>query len=124
MSYFRDPLKDTFLYGRPQRRSRRKGVWLRVKTLPSDVDQYFRSRMRPKDVLSHVVVSQIKWDGVVLEAWCADPSVFRIKDNEVWTVIVGRFPEDPDWICEKYLGSGPRDANYYKKNEDEAENKE
>lgn len=109
----RKDLGDTFPYGTPQRRSRRKGVWLRVKELPNDVDEYFRSRMRPEDRLSHVVVSQIKVDGVVLEAWCTDPNKFKIKDNEVWTVIIGRFPENPDWICEKYLGVGPRDASYY-----------
>lgn len=103
---------DTFLYGEPRRRSRRRGVWLRVKELPSDLRHYFESRMRAGEVLSHVVVSQIKWDGVVLEAWCANPHEFKIQDP-IWTVIQARVPENPDWVCEKNLGTGWRDANYY-----------
>lgn len=108
----KDQANDTFLYGTPRRRSRRRGVWLRVKELPNDLLHYFESKMRHGEVLSHVVVAQIKWDGVVLEAWCADPAKFKIEEP-VWTVVQARVPEDPGWVCEKNLGAGWRDANYY-----------
>ena len=112
-SGIKNQLNDTFLYGTPRRRSRRRGVWLRIKNLPSDVKDYFEQRISPLERISHVVVSQIKWDGVVLEAWCVDPNKFNIKEP-VWTVVQLRTPENPDWVCEKNLGTGLRDANYYK----------
>ena len=68
--------------------------------------------MRQGEVISHVVVADIKWDGVVLEAWCANPAEFKIQDP-VWTVVQVRVPDNPDWVCEKKLGVGWRDGNYY-----------
>lgn len=83
-------------------RKLRKGLWLRVRTLPAPLLKRIKKRMRLLETLRWVVVAELRPDGqVLLEAWSQ-----RIYEFDRYTVVTFLVKEDPDWICEGDLGRG------------------
>lgn len=99
-----------FEYGTPKRRSLRKNVWLRARSLPENILQDAKKNMRSGEYIERVVVCEIKTaPRVLLEFWCCNP--LDAISNKLtcftrYTVFHLIVDEDPNWICEGDLGRG------------------
>ena len=95
-----------FEYGTPKKRCIRKGVWLRIRCLPSSILKEAKRKMRFGEVVSRVVVKEVHSEcRVLLEFWCNSP-VDMIRGKDRYNVFYVETTEDPKWICEGDLGRG------------------
>ena len=95
-----------FEYGEPQRRSLRKGVYLRVRELDKDLITAAGKFMRATDGFVYVVIKEIQPNGhVLLEFWCQDvcDTLAHLPRYNVFHIST---KENPAWICEGDLGRG------------------
>ena len=99
-----------FEYGNLSGRKRRlrKGVWLRVRSLPKDIIDRAKAKMRtPFDEIDWVIVQEMRPEGqVLLEFWTHTMLIDHRKDLWRYTVFHLLEKEDPTWICEGDLGRG------------------
>jgi len=97
-----------FEYGSlpPKKRKLRKGVWLRVRSLPKSLLAVVKKNRRSAfEVLDWVIVKEMRPDGkVLLEFWGHTPLLDKV--GERYTVFYHLTDEDPEWICEGDLGRG------------------
>jgi len=92
-----------FEYGKPKRRSLRKGVWLRVRDLPGDVRLKIRALLKKNERITWVAVQEIRPKGqVLLECWAHVPKESMNRHIVVHVLV----DENPEWICEGDLGRG------------------
>lgn len=98
-----------FEYGVPERRSLRKGVFLRVRDLPPALLSKARTYMKRGEQIEMVKVLEIRPDNYVyLEFWCLENRQ-DIKKKILFErrVVFGFLEqENPKWICEGDLGRG------------------
>jgi len=93
-----------FEYGTPKRRSLRKGVFLRVSSLPLDILKEADEYKRCFETIEQVKILEILPDEyVLLEFWSRHIGWDPINRSTVFTF---RVKEDPKWICEGDLGRG------------------
>ena len=94
-----------FQYGTPRRRSLRKNVWLRTRSLPADLERNLFKNIRRGEYLDRVIVHEIRpKDEVLLEVWSRRP--WHPRKKERWTIHYHLCQENPDWVCEGDLGRG------------------
>jgi hypothetical protein len=96
-----------FLYGDQKKRSKRKGIWLRVRNLPepllSDVNKFLSTG----EQIDYVIVKELQEKNkVLLEFWCH--KMFGPDERRI--VIQLSVEEDPEWVCEGDLGRGLGDS--------------
>lgn len=98
-----------FEYGTPERRSWRKGVWLRVRNLPAPLVKEAKKYLGITEFIEWVEVKEIRPHGkVYLEFWCRKVGSMKPNKpviNKVFGLVVD---ENPEWICEGDLGRGYR----------------
>lgn len=97
-----------FEYGTlpPKKRKLRKGVWLRVRSLPKSLLAVAKKNRRSAlETLDWVIVKEMRPDGkVLLEFWGHTPLLDEFGKR--YTVFYHLCDEDPTWICEGDLGRG------------------
>lgn len=99
-----------FKYADQKVRRYRKGVWLRVRSLPDGLRSLIESNLQAGEQISRVVVQELQpglW--VLLEVWCTqmqDVTEHQQQKPQRYTVFYLRVPENPEWICEGDLGRG------------------
>lgn len=92
-----------FNYGTPKKRSWRKGAWLRVRCLSSEILAQAEKFMRENESIRWVEIDEIQKDGfVLLELWCREDG----NPLERYNVFHIRVQEDPNWVCEGDMGRG------------------
>ena len=94
-----------------RKRNLRKGVWLRVGSLPTQIYTKAKTYMREGEEIDWIKVTEMKPNGeVFLEFWCHNPSDqkhnMRPGAKLRYTVFHLLEKEDPKWICEGDLGRG------------------
>jgi hypothetical protein len=112
-----------FEYGEPEKRSWRKGVWLRVRALDAEILEIAKRFMRPDEEIQWVEIKEMQSDGrVLLEVW-ANNYADKIEHSEKegaypkyfeslygfssrYNVFYFSVKEDPKWVCEGDLGRG------------------
>jgi hypothetical protein len=99
-----------FEYGSFEGKDRklRKGVWLRTRSLPKELLDAIKKKMRMFERLERVVVDEIRPDGkVLLEFWSYNAFVDCFDDGAIrYTVSHVLTSENPKWVCEGDLGRG------------------
>jgi hypothetical protein len=97
-----------FVYNDQQRRRYRKGIWLRIRSLPSELLAKIQKHMQRNETLAWVVVQELKPNNqVLLEIWCNQTKFpWTQKTPERYTVFHLLVDENPDWVCEGDLGRG------------------
>jgi hypothetical protein len=100
-----------FEYGNLEGKDRRlrKGVWLRVRSLPASLLKEAKKSLRTKaDVIDWVVVQEMRPNKQVLLEFWTHTLVLDHLPNKPWryTVFHLLVDEDPKWICEGDLGRG------------------
>lgn len=100
-----------FVYSDQQKRRYRKGIWLRLRSLPEDLLAKIKSNMQDNETLAWVVVQELRpKNQVLLEVWCNQLAGMGHwpwkKTNERFTVFHLLVDEDPNWVCEGDLGRG------------------
>ena len=92
-----------FKYCDVKKRRLRKGLWLRVRSLPQDIFDKAKPYMRFGELISWVEVKELRKNNqVLLEFWC---SGWRRKYPR-YTVFHILVDENPDWTVEGDLGRG------------------
>jgi hypothetical protein len=92
-----------FTYSDQPRRRYRKGIWLRIRSLPDDLLKEIKSRMKGQESLAWVTVQELRpKNQVLLEVWCYETPF----PNERFTVFHVLTDENPNWICEGDMGRG------------------
>lgn len=92
-----------FVYKDQPVRRYRKGIWLRVRSLPKAILEEARKKLTRKHHILWVVVKELQPDGyAILEFWCQK----NPYKDEIYTVLYLRVKEDPEWVCEGDLGRG------------------
>jgi hypothetical protein len=96
-----------FQYSDQTRRRYRKGIWLRVRSLPDDLIAKIAERNVKNERVLWIVVKELQpKNQVVLEVWCEQKPFTVNGFDEVYTVFYLLVDENPDWICESDLGRG------------------
>lgn len=96
-----------FEYGTPERRSHRRGVWLRVRNLPKPILKEAKKYLSFTESIEWVEVKEMRPEGrVFLEFWCRKIGSMRPGKPTVFKVFGLVVSEDPSWICEGDLGRG------------------
>lgn len=97
-----------FVYNDQQRRRYRKGIWLRIRSLPEDLLAKIKKQMKKAESLAWVVVQELRPNNqVLLEIWCYQTRFpWSPKKSERFTVFHLLVDENPDWVCEGDLGRG------------------
>ena len=99
-----------FEYGTPERRSHRKGVWLRVRNLAPAILDKVQPFIPPDEKINWVIVKEIQKKGMVyIEVWCSrlDNLTTGANTGVYKSTVLGlQIQEDPAWICEGDLGRG------------------
>lgn len=94
-----------FVYNDQQKRRYRKGIWLRIRSLPTDLLAKIQQQMKKTESLAWVVVQELKpKNQVLLEIWCYQFSPGTTPQR--YTVFHLLVDEDPNWVCEGDLGRG------------------
>jgi hypothetical protein len=95
-----------FYYGDQPVRRYRKGIWLRIASLPEALAQQIKGRMKEGELLAWVVVKELHpANRVLLEVWCYQ-GVFDKDTMERYTVFHVLADENPKWVCESDVGRG------------------
>lgn len=93
-----------FLYSAPKKRSHRKGIWLRHRTLPKALLRRADAMLRPGEDVLWVCVEGLRPKGqVLLEFWARDSMDPVQQRYNVFHILAD---EDPNWVCEGDLGRG------------------
>ena len=97
-----------FVYSDQQKRRYRKGIWLRLRSLPEDLLAKIKGNMKSDEQLAWVVVQELRpKNQVLLEIWCNQLNYpWTPAKNERFTVFHLLVDEDPNWVCEGDLGRG------------------
>lgn len=98
-----------FVYNDQQRRRCRKGIWLRIRSLPNELRAEIKKHMKRNESLAWVVVSELRpHNQVILEIWCDQRGLLSslLRTPQRYTVFHLLVDENPDWICEGDLGRG------------------
>lgn len=96
-----------FSYKDQQIRKYRKGIYLRIRSLPDDLAKKIKAES--KKTLLCVEVKELRPNSqVLLEIWCFSPSLlwWKRKKPRKYTVFHLLVDENPDWICEGDMGRG------------------
>lgn len=94
-----------FKYGDQSIRRYRKGICLRVRSIPEPLNAQIKALLAPGESVWRVAVDELLKDGRVrLEIWATQPK--HRNGEEVDTVFGIVVPEDPSWTCEGDLGRG------------------
>lgn len=94
--------------GKDEKRSHRKGVWLRIdSTSLADVYKEIKASrcLRAQEVVQWIEVKELRpKNEVLLQIWaCESFGVKRFKRYNVFHILM---KENPDWTCEGDLGRG------------------
>lgn len=96
-----------FEYGKPARRSLRRGVWLRVRNIPEPLVKEAKKYLDRNEFIEWAEVKEIRPKGqVFLEFWCRKEGSMKPGKPVVFKVFGLVVDEDPKWICEGDLGRG------------------
>lgn len=99
-----------FKYADQKVRRYRKGIWLRVRSLPDGLRGLIESNMQPGEQIAWVEVQELQRGlQVLLEIWCtqmADVTEQQQLRPQRYTVFHLSVPENPDWTCEGDFGRG------------------
>lgn len=89
------------------KRKLRKGVWLRVRSLPEPLLKEAKKLLSWRETIEWVEVKEIRPEGrVFLQFWCRKIGFLKPEKPTVFKVFGFDVPEDPTWICEGDLGRG------------------
>lgn len=116
-----------FLYGdNLTKRSLRKGVWLRVRSLPPPLREEARKYLRKDEHIQWIIVQEIQPNGYVLLEFWAQSTNDMMKGIERHNVFHIRTVENTQWVCEGDLGRGykesrPKISKKWKKRSDASE---
>lgn len=89
-----------------RKRNLRKGVWLRLRSLPPEITQKMQPFLKEGDMVCWVIVLEMRPKGqVMLEGWARNIQDIAtgLQRYNVFNFIVD---ENPNWICEGDLGRG------------------
>lgn len=97
-----------FVYSDQTRRKYRKGIWLRVRSLPEDLKSKINAQMSENELVAWVEIDALRPNNqVLLEIWCHQLKHPWTQTNpERFTVFHLLVDENPDWICEGDMGRG------------------
>jgi len=87
-------------------RKYRKGIWLRVRSLPEELLATINENMKKGEDIAWVMIEEVRPGGeVLLEVWCYQPRSrkYKIERYSVFHLLVR---ENPQWTCESDLGRG------------------
>jgi len=101
-----------FYYGDQTTRRYRKGIRLRLRSLPRSLRSKIMDYMAAMETLFSVEILELRPDNkVLLEVWCTQG--FRmfgkhrnVDRRERYTVFHLLVDENPKWVCESDLGRG------------------
>lgn len=97
-----------FVYSDQTRRKYRKGIWLRVRSLPKDLKSKINSHMLLFETIAWVEIDELRPNNqVLLEIWCYQTKFpWTATSPERFTVFHLLVDENPDWVCEGDAGRG------------------
>lgn len=86
----------------------RKGIWLRVKSLPDHLKIRITAELKKQETIAYIKIYELQTKNrVLLEIWCyQDKYPFNSNKAERYTVFYLSEVENPDWVCESDIGRG------------------